>query len=256
MEDNQVPAIQTTKSYGSFRFIRGNREILPGHLERLKEAISKRNLLPYNPILVNQDFQIIDGQHRFTICRDLGLPVYYLQVPGLNINDVMEINTHTRGWTTGDFVEAYIKLGYVEYTKLKQFVETHETTYPVAAQLLMQGVSYSRQENSILSIKSGKFKAMYSEFAETVFQMLHDIKPYAAFNPLVKRDLVGACARLIWLGSKVFDPDTLVKKLQFSGAKIEPRPTIQMYVLHLEDLYNYKNRDRIDLYSKVMSQIK
>lgn len=42
------------------------------------------DLTMYSPIIVSEDFRIIDGQHRFEACKELGFPIYFLVMPSKN----------------------------------------------------------------------------------------------------------------------------------------------------------------------------
>ena len=58
-----IREIKTTRNYGQFRFMKGNRDVSSLHLERL--IASMREKYVPTPIIVNKDNEIIDGQHRF-----------------------------------------------------------------------------------------------------------------------------------------------------------------------------------------------
>ena len=61
--------ITVTNEYNQFRFVKGNRPLNDLHLSRLRRSM-KENFLPI-PIIVNERMEIVDGQHRFTICKEL-----------------------------------------------------------------------------------------------------------------------------------------------------------------------------------------
>ena len=68
--------MQTT-DYKKFKIIQGNRALREFHVEYLKKSIMKDNLLYLNPILVNSDYYVFDGQHRLKVAEDLNLPIFY-----------------------------------------------------------------------------------------------------------------------------------------------------------------------------------
>lgn len=61
------------------KFFPANRPVRASR--RLIKSIRAIDLTPYVPIIVTKDFYIIDGQHRFVACQELGLPIYYVVVP-------------------------------------------------------------------------------------------------------------------------------------------------------------------------------
>ena len=67
--------IHTTNKYDFF-LIDGNREIKSVKIKNLTESIKKYGLI--NPININLDKNIIDGQHRFLSCKALNIPLRYI----------------------------------------------------------------------------------------------------------------------------------------------------------------------------------
>jgi uncharacterized protein YutD len=75
-----------------------------------------------NPIMVNENLEIIDGQHRFTASKELGLPIYYIVEQGGRLEDVQVLNTNTKNWTLSDYIDSYCNLGNENYLKIKEFI--------------------------------------------------------------------------------------------------------------------------------------
>ena len=72
--------MQETKDYGKFTFLTANRPIHRGHVNKLKKSLTEYGFLDSQPITVTPDFRIIDGQHRFIACKEMGLPVKFVEV--------------------------------------------------------------------------------------------------------------------------------------------------------------------------------
>lgn len=70
--------IQSTNNYSLFSFLDNNRIVNRSHVENLKKRIKEKDMTMYEPIRVNTNLCIVDGQHRFHACKELGLPIYYL----------------------------------------------------------------------------------------------------------------------------------------------------------------------------------
>ena len=96
--------VKSTTNYSQFRLVDGNRNI--EHAEKIKKSIEAVGLL-ICPILVNEKMEIIDGQGRYTACKDLNLPVYYVQQPGIGIKEVRKMNSVSTNWKTGDYIHSY-----------------------------------------------------------------------------------------------------------------------------------------------------
>ena len=78
-----VNQIHQTTDYSMFQTLEGNRNLNKLHLKRLKNSFQKKYLL--SPIIVNEKFEIIDGQHRFEAGKQLGLPINFLIAPNYGI---------------------------------------------------------------------------------------------------------------------------------------------------------------------------
>ena len=61
--------VHTTTDYFLFKPINGNRNINRLHLSRLKKSIEENYL--FTVIIVNENYEIIDGQHRFECIKEL-----------------------------------------------------------------------------------------------------------------------------------------------------------------------------------------
>lgn len=71
--------MKSTTNYDMFKFRDDNRtKIRKRHVDTLAESIQRNNQLEKHPIVVNQDMEIINGQHRLCAAKELGIPVYYI----------------------------------------------------------------------------------------------------------------------------------------------------------------------------------
>jgi hypothetical protein len=70
--------IQQTRDYSLFTLLHGNRKLQKNHVNKITMSIDQKNLMDVSPIVVNEKYEIIDGQHRFMACHNLGIPVTYI----------------------------------------------------------------------------------------------------------------------------------------------------------------------------------
>ena len=75
-------AMKKTKDYSQFKYLPGNRDLVLNHVDRLVKSISKNNLLKNNPIMINKQGYILDGQHRLQAAEELGVDIYYNVLDG------------------------------------------------------------------------------------------------------------------------------------------------------------------------------
>ena len=81
--DEQYGVIYKTKEYDKFKNIKGNRRLNARNYIKLMRSMSEEQLII--PIICNENYEIIDGQHRYNSAKELGLDLYYFIVPGYGI---------------------------------------------------------------------------------------------------------------------------------------------------------------------------
>lgn len=160
MTDKQVTSVFETSDYDKFKFMLGNRNINLSSVKKIEESISQ-NGFKMCPILVNEKFEIVDGQHRFNALKDLGLPIYYIIENGLNIEDCKNLNINTKNWSLDDYVRGYADLGYAEYVKLIKMTKELKISFSCGV-CLLAGVDYSGGVQITNMAKSGNLKIFYS----------------------------------------------------------------------------------------------
>ena len=108
--------IKTTKDYSLFKKLLGNRVIKKSHVQKLKKSISEK----YIPtcIIVNEKYEIIDGQNRFEALKQLQLPVEYRIVNNLTLKDAIRLNISNSNWKFEDYVNSFAEEGNPYYNIL------------------------------------------------------------------------------------------------------------------------------------------
>ena len=95
-----------TRDYDRFKLLNLNRSLDRNHINKIKDSIVKNGYLMSNPIIVNKDMEILDGQHRFVALKDMGLEVPY-EVIDKDYGTIIDLNTTAKSWTVEDYVNYY-----------------------------------------------------------------------------------------------------------------------------------------------------
>ena len=112
-------SVMRSNNYDMFKFMEGNRKINSSNLNQIIVSMREKQLII--PITVNEKFEIIDGQHRFSACKYLGLPVYFIIEKGYNIEDVIRANVNGgRKWFDDDYLNKYCLLKDDRYLEIKK----------------------------------------------------------------------------------------------------------------------------------------
>jgi hypothetical protein len=234
---------QTTTNYDQFKLREDNRPIDQAHLRKLKLSIASRNLLELRPIIVNEDLEVMDGQHRLEAARQLGLDIYYTVEKKLVNTDMILMNIN-KSWVTADFMHYYVTNGNDEYIKLKRFMERTGLNLKISLLLTMGGTN-----DAHFAFKNGEYK-FNDEGLEECIGLCWDTIEY------IKRMIPNS----VWTASaKFWRPLVkLVRHEDFSMSKWEknlrlnidrfgPKARESDFLNMMQDIYNWKNRDKIDL---------
>lgn len=158
-----------TLEYSKFnKLIDTNREVKKSQLAKLKSSINGFDLTPANPIIVANGF-IIDGQHRFDACRELGLPISYVEIKGMSaqdMNDAMHIlNSNAKNWGLKDYHKLYFNLGYEDYMELLTFMTSYSLSISQSVYALSKFDDNVYKDTSLTGFKEGTFKIQDKENA-------------------------------------------------------------------------------------------
>lgn len=245
--NRKVSEVRVTTDYSMFKFDPLNRSIKPRKLKKLRESIGRTNG-NLQAILIDNQGKILDGQHRFVVCKAYGYPVRYTVADNVYQPSVMlELNNTGSGWVTADFAEYHAKQGNPNY----QIFLKYKKQYPD----LKEGVLCSILENKYTlsnssagsmthrGFQDGTFVVMYENKARVMLSYLHEIsKFYKGWN---RRAFVYALIHLS--NQKDFNWDKFIAKLQIRHVSLFDYPKAEDFVKVLVDVYNYRERKKLSV---------
>ena len=123
-----VGTIKETNDYNLFSFIKGNRAINRGHVNKLKDKINKKDLNEIPLLVGNKNhktgkYPIIDGQHRFKARAELNKAIRFIIVNAIKSDDISTMNTNNSNWVNKNFLNKFVEQGNYEYVYYKLFME-------------------------------------------------------------------------------------------------------------------------------------
>lgn len=136
-----VETIYTTTDYDGFVFTDWNRNVSNARVVKMVESIKKSGWLP-NPVLVNEKFEVIDGQSRVKALERLGMPVQFCIKKGIGREECQMMNLFQKNWTNSDFINSYASDGNDNYIWLKSII----TEYKELSTSIVQSVAASKGE--------------------------------------------------------------------------------------------------------------
>lgn len=114
----------TTRDYSIFKRLVGNRDIPESRISKIVDSIQKIGWVR-NPIIVNENMEVIDGQGRLTALQRLKMPVEYVIAPGAGNKECIYMNMNMVNWKLPDFIKSYAEQGNENYQRLLSLMEKY-----------------------------------------------------------------------------------------------------------------------------------
>lgn len=239
--------IDITSEYEVFERMPGNRPVDEGHVADLMKRMRTKDL--FTPIQINQNFEVIDGQHRLEARKRLGLPVPFFCVNDYGLEEVQELNAQQKKWSIEDFTNSFIERGNKEYQVYQWFRRQYSLPHSLSVQLLMSdsfsGTNDSRiGGNTVKAIfQGGQFKVQNLTVAKEKAEMLLKIQPY--FSHWNNRSF--AQALMFCVRKKAFAFDKFLHRVETNPTMLKPCATTEQYIVLIEELYNYRSPQKVSL---------
>jgi len=227
--------INYSSDYGMFKFLDQNRETMDRHIADLAASIKESGQI--HAIVVNDKFEIIDGQNRFKACKLLGIPVMYLQNKTASIKDVILMNNTQVGWKMKDYLRCFSNKkhdNYAEYVDVNNFMEEYKLNFSITLYLLSDARS---DEYGRVAFKKGTFKVKNMAKAKKMANVLVKIKAFAPDLVLIMRFCM-AYFKLSELDR--FDVDTSISQLKKYRRKIDGAISYEDYLQRIKETYNFR----------------
>ncbi len=229
--------VHTTTDYFLFKSIDGNRNKNLLHLNRLRKSMEENYL--FTVIIVNENYEIIDGQHRFEIIQELGLPLNYIICKGYGLNEVHILNQNSKNWTAEDYLRGYCDLGMPEYLKFEKFCKRHNLKISVGMLILNNNTS----KNQIDVFNRGELLVKDYQKGEKLAHLLKLIEPI--YSGVKRQSFILAMIKL--QKNPKFEFVEFLSKLTLQPASLRDCVNVEQYIAIIEEIYNYRRREKINL---------
>lgn len=235
--------INQTNDYSIFKTIQGNRVLNRSNLLRLEKSILEKNLLEYNPIIVNDSFEVIDGQHRLEVAKNNKLSIFYVVLSGGGLDSVQLFNANQQAWVKANYLDSYIRLGIQDYVILRDFMKQFGLPLTTATQLLS---SVGDRDELQHRFKRGEFRVDSLRAGVNFAEQLNELKEYTEKNVWRLDNFVNA----LRTAYKKTNHTTFIHKLQVHNKKIRREGSIVNYLRQFEDIVNFRSgaNSRVRLY--------
>lgn len=232
---SQISQVYSTFNYELFKTASANRTTDEAHIEHLVESYDIKYLVV--PIIVNEFFEIIDGQHRFEAAKIKGYPINFIINEGYGIMETQLLNTTMKNWTINDFTDFYCRLGKKDYITYKEFRLTYNFGHMESLAILLNSMS-----NFSKTFRAGNLVIKDLKKAEDIAKKIQDFGQY--YKGYKKNRFV--FAMLTILQHPEYDHELMLHKVSLQQRALVDCTTVAQQTELLEEIYNYKSRKGAD----------
>lgn len=231
--------IEHTYDYDKFKFVGINRQVIKKHAMSIADAINLRNLLHLFPVIIDLNWNVMDGQHRISACKIiqasklLRLPVYYIQDPEVTIDDIRLLNTNKINWKNMDYILFYAGKKIKSYVDLVAFISRHPK---IPLSTCVDLVSSKRRD--LKEVKKGNFIADRVKEADHVLECVYDLKLCMEPTAIMWRSglFIGAMRDVISTGK--YDHTLMMASPYNNRQTWTKQHNKRAYIIEIERIYN------------------
>jgi disulfide oxidoreductase YuzD len=218
----QITRVLYEKNYTKFTLFDNNREINETHVADLIASMKKSGQLM--PVVVTQNMEVVDGQHRLKACEKLGVPVSYVVNYAGSSKQIAVMNNTQKGWKNRDFLKHFSHRSHhncSEYKKVQKFFEEYKLPFTVGIALLADrspNMENTKRRGPLPSFRDGTFKITNLDKAKQIAERLIKFKSFVP--SLVKKvKFIVAFIRISKLDN--FDLKTCYKQIENNSNKFD-----------------------------------
>lgn len=247
-----IPKIQFTTNMGMFKFSEVNRDFTtPRSVRRIKriaQSMKEVGFLPTQAITISPSGHIVDGQHRYQAAQELGIGVYYMVDTNIK-NSTASIfqaavrqNESQESWSKNDYIKGYVARGNKHYSTLKEFMNEFPMYSMTECMMFLQ--NSGTRHCSKVTFSQGLFQVEDVDKARQWASDILQLEPYFKdFNSSVfVRTLLTIMEK-----EPNFSWENFIHKVKLRPGMIFRCGDKKSYSTMIEDLYNYRNREKLNL---------
>ena len=236
--------IKSTKDYTIFKKLNGNRNVSQARVNKIIKSINTIGYIS-NPIIVNNQMEVIDGQGRLQALESLNLPVEYIILNNIGINECISMNMNQTNWNLMDYIQSYATRKNENYIKLMQLIREYNDFNINGLATALFGISrfYTpiiAKGELILTdelIENAKKRLDYvREFTETIARL-------EVNKSVLKQGLI-----FMTLFDEV-NKESFIEQFKKNATLLKAFHTLKECMQALEELYNFGRKNKLYIYT-------
>lgn len=221
-----------------FTFRDDNRKVQRKHVNDLIESIKAHGYLNHAPIVLNEDGEIIDGQHRYIACCELGITPPTITIRKDDPTLMVDLNRSQKAWAIEDFINFFAEAGKYSFKILQDFCKyCHLAVTPSLIILL------NNEFKSFDDIRTGSLMINLSEQElQEKRRIANDITAIAKLINLKKGNKSITQAYMSLIEMDGFKRDYFFMKMRRYRDRLSLCGTSKAYLQMFVAVYNYRNK--------------
>lgn len=232
-----VCSVYETDDYNTFHELEHNRDATQKRVEKIKKSFIEGEIL--NPIIVNENFEIIDGQGRFEALKQLGRSVKFVVACGTGIDDCRRMNQYSTNWGKSDFIDSYSDLD--SYKNLKQIHEETGLHYDKILQIAGRKYSGGRGKGiKLLQTGQISFDLVDVETVRKVYEAGMQIKTALAIDKTLPATFF-VCVKIM-LSVDGYDHKRMLQNCMVDRHRFAYSTHQEPLLTEFSRIYNYRRK--------------
>lgn len=194
-------------------------------IKLLKENFKTFGYCAQYPILVDENFNIIDGQHRFVACKELGLEIVYEFSQNKSNEYMRSLNIASSNWELSDYINSYCNEGRETFVNFVNFKNKNKLTVTNALIIFFENAKPKE-------IREGKDMKLYKKMDELI-SLIDDFKD---LKFTMSKTFVYALKTLVNKNIGETNIQYLIKKRML----IEQMASVEQYLIVFQNIINNK----------------
>lgn len=202
--------ILSSSDFESFKFFNFNRPVSKPHVKTLVESMKKWGFQSTLTVIKTsvldgvERYYILDGQHRFTAAKTLGIPFEFKTVDietRLELAEfIADVNNSAKAWGTNQFLNVWAKMEIAEYVKLLEVqTETNIQITPLVK-------AYSGK-SAMKEFRKGNLKFIDEAKSDKIIEQIMDLNDYLPTKAFCRRAIIDV------MNSKDYDHELVKPKI-------------------------------------------
>ena len=257
--------VSSTTDYGQFKYISGNRILSEPNINSIATQIRQRG--QQQPIIINERYEIIDGQHRLEACKKLKIAVEYIKRKGATIEDVISTNIVGKKWGVEDYIHRFATEGNQDYIDLVKFIKVAKSKgiAPSTAICIAKGnnavTSYYMYDDQKVRMNQstdskgakrlyrvgsaealGFFKMPNKDEANKRLDQVMAFSEFSFYNKVSFVKAINQCMRI-----KEIDFNRLLQSARKNPRRFTNEATTENFIKMFEEIYNWRRQNKLPI---------